>query len=115
MPLPSSGSYEELDYTAQPEESATPLSTGLPARWWPCISGLVSLGFSVVWMMESWRTAKPLLGFTKVNHLTQDLWGLLLTLGTCYVLYWLFKSHSKTLGFMLCLVVATLAMAWHRL
>ncbi len=71
--------------------------------------------YSAFWMEESWRTAQPLLGPTKVNHLTQDLWCLILTLGGGYLLYRFYKRRSETLGIMLCSLIAAAAMTWHRL
>ena len=50
-----------------------------------------------------------------VNHLTQDLWCLLLALGGGYGLYRFYKRRSETLGFVLCFLVAAAAMACHRL
>jgi hypothetical protein len=66
-------------------------------------------------MAESWRAAQPLIGSTKVNHLAQDLWCLILTVGGGYLLYQFYKHRSETLGLVLCLLAAAAAMTWHRL
>jgi hypothetical protein len=66
-------------------------------------------------MVESWRTAQPLLGSTQFNHLAQDLWSLILILGGSYAVYQFFRSRSERLGFLACLLVAAAAMMWHRL
>ena len=112
MTLPTSSSYEELEV---PSAEANPLATGLPTAWWPTIWGLAALVFSAFWMVESWRAAKPLLGPTKANHLTQDAGGLLFTLGCCWAIYQFWKPRSKTLGVVLCALVAATAMTWQRL
>jgi hypothetical protein len=59
--------------------------------------------------------AQPLLGPTKANHLAQDLWCLILTFGSGYLLYGFYKRRSETFGIVLCLLIAAAAMAWHRL
>jgi hypothetical protein len=76
---------------------------------------MASLTFSTFWMMESWRTAQRLLGPTKINHLTQDLWSLLVTLGCSFVIYQFWKPRLEALGTVLCIVLAAIAMTWHRL
>ena len=114
MTLPSSGSFEELNTVASPIEGENPLATGLPPLWWPSIWGLGSVVYSAFWMLESWKAAKPLLGPTKVNHLTQDLASLLVTLGCCYALYLFWKPRSETFGIILSLLVTAAAMTWHR-
>lgn len=96
-------------------EDTNPLATGLPAIWWPSAWGVASLVYSVFWMVEGWRAAQPLLGPTKVNHLTQDLWCLVLILGGSYGHYQFYKRRSETLGIVLCLLLAAAAMTWHRL
>ncbi len=42
--------------------------------------------------------AQPLRSPTKVNHLAQDLWCLILTFGSGYLLYRFYKRRSETLG-----------------
>ena len=115
MPLPSPGSLEELPTAASPSEAVNPLETGLPAAWWPSVAGVTSFVFSIFWMMESWKSAAPLQGPTKVNHLTQDLAGLLATLVRSYATYRFWKHRSETLGIVLGLLVAAAAMMWHRM
>ena len=66
-------------------------------------------------MMESWEKAGSLRGPTKVNHLTQDLAGLLATLACSYAVYQFWKYRSETLGIVLGLIAAAAAMTWHRL
>lgn len=92
-----------------------PLTTGLPARWWAYVWSFSSLVYSGLWMAESWRTAQPLLGSTKVNHLMQDLWCLILVLGSSYAVYRFCRHRSERLGFALCLLGASAAMTGHRL
>jgi len=91
-----------------------PLETGLPAFWWPSVAGVVSFVFSIFWMLESWTDAALLKGPTKVNHLTQDLAGLLATLVCSYATYRFWKHRSETLDIVLGLLVAAAAMMWHR-
>jgi hypothetical protein len=105
-----SDSYADLS-----AEGANPLATGLPAAWWPCVWIFASLIYSVFWMAESWRTAQPLFGATQVNHLAQDLWCLILVLGSSYAVYQFFRHRSERLCLVLCLLVAAAAMTWHRL
>ena len=90
------------------------MGVGLPDAWWPCVGCAASLIFSVFWMLESWEEAGPLRGPTKVNHLTQDLASLLVTLGCCYALYLFWKPRSETFGIILSLLVTAAAMTWHR-
>lgn len=111
----SSGSINELEYAPQAAASSNPLSAGLPEAWWPCIWGIAALVYGSFWMTESWSTAKPLLGPTRINHLTQDLWSLLVTIVACCALYQFYKRRSQTLGILLTVIVAALAMMWHRL
>ncbi len=92
-----------------------PLAAGLPTVWWPCVWGFASLVYSAFWMSQSWRTAQSLLGPTKVNHLAQDLWCLLLILGSGCLLYQFYKRRPKILGLVLCLLVAAVAMTWRHL
>ncbi len=113
--LPVSGSYNQIDVQPERVEMAHPLGLGLPSMWWPSVCGLASLVFGAFWMAESWRTAEPLLGPTKVHHLAQDLWGLILILGSGYALYQFYKRRSETFGIVLCLLLAAAAMTWHRL
>jgi len=111
---PSPDSYDELTPVASSPEAANPLETGLPAFWWPSVGALVSFVFSVFWMTESWRATAHLQGPTKVNHLTQDLAGLLATLLCSYATYRFWKYRSETLGIVLGVLVAAAAMMWHR-
>jgi hypothetical protein len=113
--LQSFHSYEDPASNLSPAEAGNPLSAGLPSVWWPCISGVACLVYSAFWIGESWRRAQALLGPTKLNHLTQDLWCLILVLGSGYALYHFYKHRSETLGIVLCLAVAAAAMTWHRL
>jgi hypothetical protein len=113
---PSSfGSYEDLRSTTSTGEAINPMGTGLPDAWWPCVGCAASLIFSVFWMLESWEEAGPLRGPTKVNHLTQDLAGLLATLVCSFAIYRFWKHHSETLGIVLGLVAATAAMMLHHM
>ncbi|MEE1657084.1 hypothetical protein VB618_12820 [Microvirga sp. CF3062] len=73
-----------------------------------------SLVYSVFWMAESWRAAQSLIGPTKVNHLAQDLWCLILVLGSSYAVYQFCRHRSERLSLVLCLLVAAAAMTWHR-
>ena len=103
-------------YTAQGESSVGLFCQAETTRaWWPCVWGFASLVYSVFWMAESWRTAQPLSGPTQVNHLMQDLWCLILILGSSYAVHQFFRHRSERLGFILCLLVAAAAMTWHRL
>jgi hypothetical protein len=52
---------------------------------------------------------------TKINHLAQDAWGLLVTLCCCYAVFRFWRQRSGSLGVALCSLVAAAAMAWHRL
>ncbi len=114
MSLPSRDSYEERSPIGYADEPPNPLGTGLPNAWWPSVGGTVSLVFSVFWMMESWKDATFLYGPTKVNHLSQDLAGLLATLVCAYGTYRFWKHRSESLGIVLGLLVAAAAMTWHR-
>lgn len=96
-------------------DGANPLATGLPVVWWPCVLSFVSLVYSIFWMAESWRAAQSLIGPTKVNHLAQDLWCLILVLACSYAVYQFCRHRSERLGIVLCLLVAAAAMTWHRL
>ncbi len=115
MTLSSPEHYTNLAPAPLGSEGANPLATGLPGVWWPCVLSFVSLVYSIFWMAESWRAAQSLIGPTKVNHLAQDLWCLILTLGSGYLLYQFYKRRSETFGIVLCLLMAAAAMAWHRL
>ncbi len=115
MTLPASGTYGELGSPARSDEEPNVLGAGLPAAWWPSIWGLASLAFSAFWIMESWRAAKPLLGPTKINHLTQDLWSLLVTLVCSFAIYQFWKPRLEALGTVLCIALSAIAMTWHRL
>ena len=110
-------SFHSYDDPASNLSSAegNPLTTGLPSAWWPCIWGGACLVYSAFWIMESWRRAQVLLGPTKLNHLTQDVWCLILVLGSSYAFYQFYKRRSETLGIVLCMLVAGAAMTWHRL
>jgi hypothetical protein len=92
-----------------------PLATGLPALWWSCIWGFVGLVYSTFWMAETWRAAQPLLGPTKINYFAQDLWCLILAIGSSHAVYQFCRPRSEKLSLILCLIVATAAMTWHRL
>lgn len=115
MALSSSDSFAKPASELPPSVANNPLAAGLPKVWWPCAWGLASLVYSVFWMTQSWRMAQPLVGPTKVNHLTQDFWCLILTLGSSYLLYQFYKRRWETLGLVLCLLVAAGAMILHRL
>ena len=108
-------SCADLVSTPSSSEENNPLATGLPTVWWPWVWGLASLAYSAFWMAESWRVAQPLRGPTKVNHLAQDLWCLILTFGSGYLLYRFYERRSEALGIVLCLLIAAAAMARHRL
>ncbi|MBB4039342.1 hypothetical protein GGR34_000977 [Microvirga flocculans] len=114
MTLPFSDSYDTIDHASQPAKLASPLTTGLPAAWWPCIWGFASLVYAAFWMAESWRASRPFIGPTKLNYLTQDLFSLLLTVGGCYAFYWFFKRRWETLGIVLCVLLAAVAMTLQR-
>jgi hypothetical protein len=113
--LHSSDSYPDLAPVSLSPKGANPLAAGLPAVWWPCVWGSASLVYSLFWIAESWRTAQPLIGPTKANYFAQDLWCLILSLGSSYAVYQFFRHRSERMGFVLCLLVAASAMAWHRL
>jgi hypothetical protein len=113
--LPSPGSYEDLPSVASTAEAINPMGTGLPVAWWSSVGGAASLIFSVFWIMESWEKAGPLRGPTKVNHLTQDLAGLLATLVCSYAIYRFWKHRSETIGIVLGIVAAAAAMTFHRM
>jgi dolichyl-phosphate-mannose--protein O-mannosyl transferase len=112
---PSYLPYEDVEPTSSRDRTAEPLTIGLPAPWWPFVGALASFAFSAVWMMDSWKAGKPLLGMTKINHLAQDAWGLLVTLCCCYAVFMFWKRRSGSLGLALCTLTAAAAMAWHRL
>jgi len=59
--------------------------------------------------------AQPLIGATKINYIAQDLWCLILSLGSSYAVYQFCRHRSERLGLVLCLVLAAAAMIWHRL
>jgi hypothetical protein len=113
--LPSSPSYEDAASNLSSAEGRNPLTAGLPSGWWPCIWGAACLGYSAFWIVESWRRAQAFLGPTKLNHLTQDLWCLILVLGSSYAFYRFYKHRSETLCLVLCLALAAAAVTWHRL
>ncbi len=92
-----------------------PLAIGLQALWWPCVWGFGSLVYSVFWMVESWEAAQPLVGPTRVNDFAQDIWCLVLALGSLYGVYQFCRHRSERLGLVLCLLAAAVAMTWHRL
>ncbi len=115
MTLSSPERYTNLAPAPLASEGASPLATGLPGVWWPCVLSFVSLVYSIFWMAESWRAAQSLIGPTKVNHLAQDLWCLILVLGSSYAVYQFCRYRSERLGLVLCLLVAAAAMTWHRL
>jgi hypothetical protein len=108
-------SYEDPASNLSSAEGENPLATGLPAAWWPCIWGVACLVYSAFWIGESWGRGQTLLGPTKLNHLMQDVWCLILALGSSYAFYQFYKRRSETLGIVLCLLVAGAAMTWHRL
>ena len=112
---PSYDLYEGAEPVFSSDRTKDPLTVGLPAAWWPLVWALASLLFSAVWMMESWKASKPLMGMTKINHLAQDAWGLLVTLCCCYAVFQFWKLRSRSLGLALCSLTAAAAMAWHRL
>jgi hypothetical protein len=66
-------------------------------------------------MAESWGMAQPLIGPTKINYIAQDLWCLILALGSSYGVYQFCRHRSERLGLVLCLISAAAAMTWHRL
>ena len=115
MALPSFGSYEKLHVVASSDDAASPLTTGLPVAWWPSVGVVMSSVFSIFWMLESWEEARPLLGPTKVNYLTQGLAGLLATLLCSYGLYRFWKERSETIGIVLGAIAAAAAMTMHRM
>ncbi|MBJ6127327.1 hypothetical protein [Microvirga splendida] len=115
MTISSPDSYADLAPSPLPPKAANPLTAGLPAVWWPCVWGGASLVYSLFWMAESWRTARPLIGPTRINYLAQDLWCLILVLGGSYAVHQFCRHRSERLGLALCLIVAVSAMAWHRL
>ncbi|MBD2746398.1 hypothetical protein IC232_06745 [Microvirga sp. BT688] len=71
--------------------------------------------YSIFWMAEGWSAAQPLIGPTKVNHLAQDVWCLILALGSGYAVYQFWRHRSERLGLVLCLLWIAAAMTWHRL
>ena len=113
--LPSVHPYQDPASDLSSAEGGNPLTTGLPSAWWPCIRGIACLVYSAFWIVESWGHAQALLGPTRLNHLLQDLWCLILVLGSSYALYQFYKHRSETLGIVLCLTLAAAAMTWHRL
>jgi hypothetical protein len=113
--LSSSDSYSDLAPAPLSSEEANPLATGLPALWWRCVWSLGSLVYSMFWMAEGWRAAQLLIGPTKANHLAQDLWCLILVLGSGYAVYQFWRHRSERLGLVLCLLCVAAAMTWHRL
>ncbi|KFG69076.1 hypothetical protein [Microvirga sp. BSC39] len=115
MTLSSSDSYTDLASTPRSSEVANPLAAGLPALWWPCVWGFGSLVYSLFWMAESWKAAQSLIGPTKVNYFAQDLWCLILVLGSSYAVHQFCRHRSERLGLVLCLLMAAAAMTWHRL
>jgi divalent metal cation (Fe/Co/Zn/Cd) transporter len=66
-------------------------------------------------MGESGSAAQSLIGPTKVNHLAQDLWCMILVLACSYAVYQFCRHRSERLGIVLCLLVAAAAMTWHSL
>jgi hypothetical protein len=113
--ISASDPYTDLAPAPLSSEGANPLATGLPAIWWPYVWGFGSLVYSMFWMAESWKAAQPLLGPTKVNYFAQDIWCLVLTLGSSYAVYQFCRHRSERLGLVFCLMVAVAAMTWHRL
>ncbi|MCC2652048.1 MAG: hypothetical protein K0R61_1300 [Microvirga sp.] len=59
--------------------------------------------------------AQPLIGPTKINYIAQDLWCLILALGSSYAVYQFCRHRSERLGLVLCLILAAAAMTWQRL
>ncbi|MBM1170471.1 hypothetical protein [Microvirga arabica] len=51
----------------------------------------------------------------RINYLAQDLWCLMLVLGSSYAVYQFCRYRSERLGLVVCLLIAAAAMAWHRL
>jgi hypothetical protein len=45
----------------------------------------------------------------------QDVWCLILALGSSYAFYQFYRRRSETLGIVLCLLMAGAAMTWHSL
>ncbi|MFC1459823.1 hypothetical protein ACETIH_24595 [Microvirga arabica] len=115
MTVSSSDSYPDLAPAPLSTKGADPLATGLPAVWWPCVWGGAFLVYSLFWMAQSWRTAQPLIGLMRINYLAQDLWCLMLVLGSSYAVYQFCRYRSERLGLVVCLLIAAAAMAWHRL
>jgi hypothetical protein len=66
-------------------------------------------------MAGSWKAAQPLIGSTRVSYFAQDLWCLILVLGSSYAVQQFCRHRSERLGLVLCLLVAAAAMTWHRL
>ncbi|WP_162820168.1 hypothetical protein [Microvirga calopogonii] len=66
-------------------------------------------------MLESWEEARPLLGPTKVNHLTQGLAGPLATLLCSYGIYRFWTERSETIGIVLGALLAAATMILHRM
>ncbi|MGO4524358.1 hypothetical protein AB4097_05770 [Microvirga sp. 2MCAF35] len=115
MPLSSSDSDEEFHLVASTDRAESILGTGLPAVWWPSVGGATSSVFSIFWLLESWEEAKPLVGATKVNYLTQGLAGLLATFLCSYGIYRFWKERSETIGIVLGALLAAAAMMLHRM
>jgi hypothetical protein len=101
--------------SAPSDRTVDPLTAGLPRAWWSFVQVLAGLVYSALWMTESWKAGKPLLAMTKVNHVTQDLWGLLVTLGCCFAVMRFWKQRSGTFGILLCIMVAGIAIAGHKI
>lgn len=72
--------------------------TGAPAARGLRIWKIAALTLAILWMVKSWHDAGHLLGPAKVNHLTQDLWRMLVAATCCYGAYHFLKPRVKSLG-----------------
>jgi hypothetical protein len=105
--------YERDDLLSSFQAPTVPSAAGLPDswqhyRWW--YGGFI---FSVLWAARSLKTGEALIGPTYLNHLTRDLWSLLVTLGVCYGIAQFCKSSSEKLAYGLCMLIAAGALAGH--
>ncbi|EIM28053.1 hypothetical protein [Microvirga lotononidis] len=115
MSLSTSGSDDEPHPVLSVDKAGGLLGTGLPAAWWPSVGSVASLMFAIFWMLQSWEEAKPLVGATKVNYLTQGLAGLMVALLCSCGIYRFWKERSETIGIVLGALLAAAAMTLHRM
>lgn len=85
---------------------------GLPLSWRHYGWWVASFIYAGIWMANSLRTGRPLVGATYFNHMTRSLWEMLVTAALCYGVLQFSKHHSENqIGKVVCCLLALLTLA----